>query len=91
MWRQSGSHRRGARSTYIGRAIPILAQEDNALDFLNQAMPIWHQTTILNGEAGALDMMGKVYSDMSQGPKSLELSTRLCLSGVKSESAPARL
>ena len=53
--------RRSATLTNMGRAYSNLAQEDKALDVLNQALPSGSKSANLNGEASALDMMGKVY------------------------------
>ena len=77
VWRELGS-RRGEALTLnnIGRVYSDLAQEEKALDFLNQALPIWRETGGRNGEASTLDNIGKVYCDMSQGPLAVDYLNR---------------
>ena len=63
---------RGSTLNNIGRLYRDLGQQQTALDYYNQALPIWREVGNRSGEALALNDIGRAYADMGQPQKALE-------------------
>jgi CHAT domain-containing protein/dienelactone hydrolase len=60
----------------MGRVYNNLGQKPKALEYLNQALPIWQELGNRSGEASTLDNMGRTYADMGQGQQALQYFNR---------------
>lgn len=60
----------------LGRVYNNLGQKPKALEYLNQALPIWQELGNRSGEASTLDNMGRTYADMGQGQQALQYFNR---------------
>jgi CHAT domain-containing protein len=57
----------------LGRAYSDMGQGQQALDYFNQAIPIWRQSGDRSGEALTLNDMGPAFANLGQKQKSLEV------------------
>jgi CHAT domain-containing protein len=60
----------------LGRAYSDMGQGQQALDYFNQAVPIYREVGNRGGEALALNDMGPAYADLGQKQKSLDVYNR---------------
>ena len=60
----------------LGRVYNNLGDRQKALDYLNQALPIWLDSGNASGQASTLDSMGRAYSDMGDGQQAMEYFNR---------------
>jgi CHAT domain-containing protein len=60
----------------MGRVYNNLGDKQKALDYLNQALPLWQQSGSSAGQASALDSIGRAYSDMGDGNQALDYFNR---------------
>ncbi len=60
----------------IGRVYNNLGDRQKALDYLNQALPLWQQSGNSAGQAGTLDSIGRAYSDMGDGNQAIDTFNR---------------
>jgi tetratricopeptide (TPR) repeat protein len=58
----------------MGRLYRDLGLQQTALDYYNQALPIWRETGTKAGEGLALNDIGRAYADMGQPQKGIEFS-----------------
>ncbi len=73
-WMQAAS-RAGEAGTLdnLGRTYSDMGQGQQALDYFNQALPIWRATGEHSGEALTLNDMGPAYAGLGQKQKALEV------------------
>jgi len=57
----------------LGRAYSDMGQGQQALDYFNQAIPIWRDSGDRSGEALTLNDMGPAFANLGQKQKSLEV------------------
>jgi len=60
----------------LGRVYNNLGNRQKALDYLNQALPLWQRSGSSAGQAGTLDSFGRAYSDMGDGNQALDYFNR---------------
>ena len=60
----------------MGRVYDNLGDRQKALDFLNQALPIWEQSGGSAGQAGTLDSFGRTYSSIGDPNRALDYYNR---------------
>jgi tetratricopeptide (TPR) repeat protein len=60
----------------LGRVYNNLGDRQKALDYLNQALPIWQDSGNASGQASTLDSMGRAHSDMGDGQQAMEYFNR---------------
>src|ERR1017187_8111720 len=60
----------------IGRAYADLGQPQKALEYSEQALPIWRETGIRRGEAMTLNNMGRDYTDLKDPDKALAFDSQ---------------
>ena len=60
----------------MGRVYNNLGDRQKALDYLNQALPIWQQAGASAGQASTLDSLGRTYSGMGDSNKALDYYNR---------------
>ncbi len=63
--------------------IPTWARGKQALEYFNQALPIWREIGERSGEALTLNDMGPAYAGMGQKQKALEVYNQALKSGAK--------
>ena len=56
----------------MGRVYNNLGDRQEALDYYNQALPLWQQSGSSAGQAATLDGIGRAYSDMGDGNQALD-------------------
>ena len=56
----------------MGRVYNNLGDRQKALDYLNQALPLWQESGNSGGQASALDNIGRAYSDMGDANQALD-------------------
>ena len=56
----------------MGRVYNNLGDRQEALDYYNQALPLWQQSGSSAGQAATLDGIGRSYSDMGDGKQALD-------------------
>ena len=57
----------------LGRAYSDMGQGQQALDYFNQALPIWRESGERSGEALTLNDMGPAFANLGQKQKSLDV------------------
>jgi len=60
----------------IGRAYEDMGQPQKALEYYQQALPIWRETGIRRGEAMTLNNMGRDYTDLKDPDKALDFDSQ---------------
>jgi CHAT domain-containing protein/Tfp pilus assembly protein PilF len=72
---QDASGRAGEASTLdnLGRTYSEMGQNREALEYFNQALPIWRSEGERGGEALTLNDMGRSYADLGQKRESLDV------------------
>ncbi|MBS1251099.1 MAG: Regulatory protein AfsR [Anaerolineales bacterium] len=63
---------RGALLNNLARVYDALGEKQKALDFYNQALPIWHQVSDRAGEATTLNNIGRVYTALGEKQQALD-------------------
>ena len=81
--RQPAAPAKRERSTTLEEPTPTWARDSEALDYFNQALPIWREAGERNGEALTLNDMGPAYADLGQKQKSLRSTTRRSAFGAE--------
>ncbi|WNZ44105.1 tetratricopeptide repeat protein [Leptolyngbya boryana CZ1] len=56
----------------LGRIYDLLGEKQKALEYYNQALPLWHAVENRGGGAMTLNNIGLVYSDLGEKQKALE-------------------
>ncbi|MGA3332576.1 MAG: tetratricopeptide repeat protein [Terracidiphilus sp.] len=56
----------------MGRVYNNLGDRQKALDYLNQALPLWQESGNSAGQASTLDSIGRAYSDMGDANQALD-------------------
>ncbi len=56
----------------LGRVYNELGDQQKALDYVNQALPVWQQSGSNKGLANGFEIIGRTYADMGQGQQALD-------------------
>ena len=60
----------------LGRVYNELGDQQKALDYVNQALPVWQQSGSNKGLANGFEIIGRTYADMGQGQQALDFFNR---------------
>ncbi len=59
-------------SAWIGRVYDALGEKQQALDYYEQALPLWRAVGVRGGEARTLNNIGSVYNDLGEKQQALD-------------------